>query len=646
MSSATLLAVDGIHLSALRIRNFRNFLELEIADLSGSVVIVGENGVGKTNLLYALRLVLDPTLPESARLLRSEDFHDSLPEPYGGGAEIRIEMDLAGFDHDRTTLALLRDALLPTTSGQPMRARLTYVFRPRATPIASDDNVGPTDDRRPAVALDQDDYEAFTFTGDDQSRRAVTEIRRYLGIRVFGALRDAAEDLRGWRRSPLAPLLESAGVPDAALGTAATAIETAQQSLTAGPELTKLRNDIATRLDRLLGGVSGLQATLGLESGDASLLLRNVRLLIGSSRHRPVGENSLGVANVVYFTLLLEHLTRQRTAQQLAGALLAIEEPEAHLHPQLQRVLFRALLREQPGLIVTTHSPHLASVTPLPSIVVLRTTDEGTAAFTTATAGLSEQEVRDLERYLDVTRAEVVFARGAILVEGPTEQYLVPAVAATLGYDLDSYGVSVINVHGTNFEPFHKLMASDALDIPHVVITDGDTPATARGTTHSGLRRAVKLLHRRRRPAASELLAAVIETNDGTAETQLRRICAKSGIFVGNDTLEIDLLPAARDALVAAHNDLLPPKSPILKRLPADVDAYLNATEDEARMTARGRILSRIEDRGKGRVAQRLAERLDASTPVPEYLTRAIEKIIAEVAPADADLRGPGISIE
>jgi putative ATP-dependent endonuclease of OLD family len=60
-------------LTRIYIRNFRNFREVDIT-LEGNAVIVGENRVGKSNLLYALRLIFDPTLPDSARQLGQGDF--------------------------------------------------------------------------------------------------------------------------------------------------------------------------------------------------------------------------------------------------------------------------------------------------------------------------------------------------------------------------------------------------------------------------------------------------------------------------------------------------------------------------------------------------------------------------------------------
>ena len=130
--------------------------------------------------------------------------------------------------------------------------------------------------------------------------------------------------------------------------------------------------------------------------------------------------------------------------------------------------------------LARTHSPHIASVAPIRSVLLLREdgTTHATVAKSAAHASLSVTDQRDLQRYIDVTRGEIYFARGVVLVEGDAELFLVPAFAETLGMPLDVLGISVCSVNGTNFTPYTKLIRPSGLDIPFVILTDFDTNGT------------------------------------------------------------------------------------------------------------------------------------------------------------------------
>ena len=117
-----------LRISRIAIKNFRNFADLDVS-LGAHAVIVGENKIGKSNLLYALRLILDPSLPDSARTLREEDFWDGLQRPLGKGTRILISVDLTDFEDDENQLAVLAEHLVETS---PMTSRLTYVWQPLA----------------------------------------------------------------------------------------------------------------------------------------------------------------------------------------------------------------------------------------------------------------------------------------------------------------------------------------------------------------------------------------------------------------------------------------------------------------------------------------------------------------------------------
>lgn len=96
-----------MYLSRIKIENFRNFSDLDVV-LCGNVVVVGENRVGKTNLLYALRLLFDPTLPDSARQLSISDYWDGIGEPVAGDA-ITVLVEIKDFEDDLDINALLTD---------------------------------------------------------------------------------------------------------------------------------------------------------------------------------------------------------------------------------------------------------------------------------------------------------------------------------------------------------------------------------------------------------------------------------------------------------------------------------------------------------------------------------------------------------
>jgi putative ATP-dependent endonuclease of the OLD family len=269
-------------------------------------------------------------------------------------------------------------------------------------------------------------------------------------------------------------------------------------------------------------------------------------LFVDAQRTRSVTDTSTGNANVIYLGLLLERLSARRFGGDVVDYVLAVEEPEAHIHPVLQRQLFRYLISDETSLVVSTHSPHIAAVTQLDALILLRRDpdDSSTIASSAAGAELDVKQRADIQRYLDVSRAELLFCAAAILVEGVAEVYLLPALARALEFDLDAYGVIIANVSGTDFAPYRRVLASNALSVPHAIVTDGD-PTTKKGKyVLAGLKRAAALFPQgATHDFAIAVIDALIELGPEVDITCARLNAADQQVYVGVRTLEVDIAP-------------------------------------------------------------------------------------------------------
>lgn len=577
-----------MHISAVGIENFRSFERVDLRELPSAMVLLGENNVGKSNFLHAVRLVLDPTLPDSMRTLNTDDFWIGCKKPLGGDV-VQVVVELSGFDTDARVKAALVDSCV---SDQPLTARLTYVFRPAGSGDGADG-----------------DYEFSIYGGADEQNELRGARRREVALTVLPALRDAEADLRHPYRSPLAGLLRLVDVDAELLKGVSDGIKELNESLLEVESLKGLEAKLGEQLESMVGGTHGIEIGLGVSSAAPGQALRVLQLLVEGGF--PVSRTGLGASNVLYLALLLVQRDKQRDRNLVADSILAVEEPEAHLHPHVQRSLFSSLMANT-SVIVTTHSPSIASVAPLASIVMLREASgpEGVRSELrrAVSSEMSAQQRDDLERYLDVRRADILFARGVVLVEGAAEQFVVPAVAQSIGLDLDVLGITVCSVEGADFVPYRLLLA--ALEIPHVVITDGDLDKAGRLV---GLKRGARLL------SAAEVEGA-LKLYDDEDDNELRSLLADAGIFVNHSTLEVEYAIASPETLQAAYGELEPSA---FKRA-AMVTALEGAGNDDRDLDRK--LTGRIGSLGKGRFAQRLASHLETAEH-PDYLVDALEHL-------------------
>lgn len=453
-----------LFLSNLKLWNYRRYgsdgeLDLNKPDLrvdfhEGLNLLTGENDSGKTAIIDAIKTVLKTSSNDWIRL-NEDDFYDD-------AKELRIELCIKGFNVSEAKH--FTEYLIKDFSVKDAENELHLSF----TASRSEGKIKSSDVR----------------AGVDEGRILPAEAREYLKATYLRPLRDARAELVPKRNSRLSQIFAEHRAfkdrDDHTLLNTYKEFNEAIESYFDGKDSKgnplpddQYGRELKKSIDNTIGDFfeSTKSTQLSTSSAQMKRILESLELSFSNSVNP-----GLGSLNRLFMASELVHLGKENWTGLRLGL---IEEIEAHLHPQVQLKVIKSLLKlEKTQLILTTHSPNLASKVPLENQIICR----NNSAFPMGVkyTKLTKKQYVFLDKFLDVTRSSMFFAKGLILVEGWSEELLIPIIADRIGYNLVDNEVTVINVSNLGFQSYYSVFLRKdgrSMGTNISVITDCDVRA-------------------------------------------------------------------------------------------------------------------------------------------------------------------------
>jgi putative ATP-dependent endonuclease of the OLD family len=579
-----------MHLDLLKLQRFRSCADVSVQLRSDLTVLVGENNGGKSNIVDAIRLLTLPLSGRRERYAEDEDLHRGSADP-----SFAIEGRFCG-------LTDAQKGLLISAVPDPIADLATWGLRYQC---------GTVKTRGKASVW------AGRFDTSEPERGATDLVRHVF----LPALRDARQALGSGAPTRIATLLKNFLLE----GEEADFLAHVRRAPVQHRLVTSVNAQIGNTLRDLTQGVRAQDASLDFTTEALSDVARDLRFKLGDAGI-PLEEiisSGLGYANLLYIATVIVELAKAREADL---TLFLVEEPEAHLHPQLQMLMLDFLLLQAkksaerepiPGspdgriqIVVTTHSPNLTAWVAPEHIVVVRSIHpqqdnpgpRRTVVVPIAGLGVSEGSLRKISRYIDVTRSALLFGGRALLVEGIAEALLLPAIAKlhVLHDDNEALqrfrGSVLVPIDGVDFKPYVEVLLrrSNGASVADRVVVMTDRDPQLAGNRADELEQLANGFGAR--------ASLDVYTNDVTLEHAL---CAAGNADLMRDVfLELHPRSGPRwDNEVAAR--------PEIERAGAVVGLF-------SAMAVR-----------KGDFAQTLADRIVSGSPfvVPDYFRQAIVKV-------------------
>jgi putative ATP-dependent endonuclease of OLD family len=506
-----------MHISHLHIRNYRNFLDFSI-DLKPLTLIIGENNVGKSNLLDSIGLIFSQDVSFfKKRQLEVADFNYNIIQAFKKcilDLEIKpedivfpiIEVEAILKDWDEDQEAVIADWF---SNKECTEAKLRYVFEP----ISKFNKTEEIEAQRSFIAeykkqIGEDKFQAllesakldllnfpisqyhYTIYGGNKTEGSANPYHlSQLKFELLDALRDAcAELVAGSNRKLLFRILNARDEKE--YQQLKTELVGLQKSINENTTLQAIKTSISEQLDKisLKTDESSNDVDLIFSHPDVTDILKKISIIYGEDPVK-IERNGTGRNNLLFISLILSFIEDKKRMPTSFFRIVGLEEPESHLHPNLQDHLAHNIekLIQLPGVkefrkdiqvLLTSHSTYVSTKIDFNHTVILFK-DEGIVKPHYIFQGFDEsarakKQIQYLNKYLDAENTNLFYSQKIILVEGISEKLLVPFFFNMIHKNpTEKFSCCVVNVNGLAFSNFLEVIKNGYFR-KCLVLTDSD----------------------------------------------------------------------------------------------------------------------------------------------------------------------------
>jgi putative ATP-dependent endonuclease of OLD family len=451
-----------MRLSKVKIENFRGIASAEIELHRDITVLVGENNTGKTSVLEALRLCLDAVKSEKSKFGEFDFCRDDTCTSLAACRPITLTLTYLESDAhpwpDHITQSL--NDVIVGSDYSVIKLRVTARY---------DADSGET------VAswcfLDDADNEMVGKNG------TIKDLRRLRPFFFQTALRAAKDEFHG-QSTYWSSFLKNKDIDEATRKALEDELTGINRKIVDAHGSFKQVTEEVKRISDLVAVGKVDAVTVDPAPADVYRTLRygtDVNLLTASNAKIPIRSHGEGTQSLSVLLLFSAYLkTRlQADVDKQAEPIIAVEEPEAHLHPNAIRAVWQ-LLQGLPGQkIVATHSGDILSEVPLESLRRMNRQGTTTECRAIPSALLTTEEARKFNHHVRRNRGELLFARTWLLVEGETDVSVLAECADLLSIDFHRLGIRIVECSQAG-GPGIFIKIADALGIKWHVVADGD----------------------------------------------------------------------------------------------------------------------------------------------------------------------------